>query len=124
MKKPHDNWDDEPSDSPHRLDYQGRDSYYDVDSASPASQFGHGFLLSMCACLIDFLLIGPMRLINIAAVIIVLTLVAVIAVCITMHVRLGWRSFLPGVLLGFGITCLVPYATVWVICGMGRPLIH
>jgi len=92
------------------------------DLAPPHSQFGHGFLLAMTVCFVDFLLIGMVHLEG--RIVIFLSCVLMIGVSIAVQVRLGWRSFIPGVLLGIGLTCLVPYATMWVICGMGRPLIH
>jgi len=37
-----------------------------------------------------------------------------------LRLRFRWRGFLPGVLVGFGLTCLVPIGIVAVICGMHR----
>ncbi len=33
------------------------------------------------------------------------------------HTRHGWRGFVPGLLLGFLLTCLVPVGIVAVVCG-------
>jgi hypothetical protein len=34
-----------------------------------------------------------------------------------LRLRFKWRGFIPGLLLGFGLTCLVPIGIVFVICG-------
>jgi hypothetical protein len=34
--------------------------------------------------------------------------------------RAGWTTFFPGILLGFGITCILPVGIIAVICGLGR----
>jgi hypothetical protein len=41
----------------------------------------------------------------------------VIAACIWTRVKFGWRGFVPGVLIGLGLTCLVPIGIIAVICG-------
>ena len=33
------------------------------------------------------------------------------------RVHLRWKGFLPGLLIGFGLTCLVPIGIVAVVCG-------
>jgi len=35
-----------------------------------------------------------------------------------LHLR-GWRGFVPGLLIGFAITCLLPFGIAAVICGSG-----
>jgi hypothetical protein len=47
-------------------------------------------------------------------------LVLVFAFSIWVRVKYKWRGFIPGVLLGFGLTCLVPIGLVFVICGNGK----
>ncbi len=40
----------------------------------------------------------------------------VIGVCVWVHIKLRWRSFIPGMLVGFALTCLVPIGIVAVVC--------
>lgn len=49
-----------------------------------------------------------------------LPLVGALAFGVYLRVRHGWRGFLPGMLLGFGLTCLVPVGIVAVVCGAFR----
>ena len=48
-----------------------------------------------------------------------LTVALLLAILLGSYVRfrLGWRGFIPGMLLGFGLTCLVPVGIVAVVCG-------
>jgi hypothetical protein len=41
----------------------------------------------------------------------------VIALAVWVRLRFEWRGFIPGLLIGFGITCLLPVGIVAVICG-------
>jgi len=41
-------------------------------------------------------------------------------VAVWLRLRFRWRGFLPGLLIGFGLTCLVPVGIVAVICGMHK----
>jgi hypothetical protein len=47
-------------------------------------------------------------------------LVGVGALTIWLRLRFRWRGFLPGLLLGFGLSCLVPVGIILIICGVGR----
>lgn len=48
-------------------------------------------------------------------------LVGVGTLAIWLRLRFRWRGFLPGLLIGFGLTCLVPVGLLLIICGgMGR----
>jgi hypothetical protein len=50
-------------------------------------------------------------------------LVAAVWVGVWVRARFGWRGFIPGMLLGVGLTCLVPVGIVAVVCGpWGRHL--
>jgi hypothetical protein len=49
--------------------------------------------------------------------IVVTAVLAVIAFSLWMHLKLGWRLFAPGVLLGFGLTCLLPLGIAAALCG-------
>ena len=44
-------------------------------------------------------------------------LAAPASLCVWTRVRLGWRGFLPGLLIGFRLTCLVPVGIVAALCG-------
>ena len=48
-------------------------------------------------------------------------LVAVGSLAIWLRLRFRWRGFLPGLLIGFGLTCLVPIGILLVICGPRGP---
>jgi hypothetical protein len=48
---------------------------------------------------------------------IVAMLAALLGLSMWMGLKLGWRGFMPGVLLGLGLTCLVPVGIVAVVCG-------
>ena len=37
-----------------------------------------------------------------------------------IHSSYGWKGFIPGVLIGFGLACMIPYALLYAICGPGR----
>jgi hypothetical protein len=50
---------------------------------------------------------------------IAVALVGVGALAIWLRLRFRWRGFLPGLLIGFGLTCLVPVGILLVICGTG-----
>lgn len=47
-------------------------------------------------------------------------LVCLGGITIWLRLRFRWRGFLPGLLIGFALTCLVPAGIVAVICGMGK----
>ena len=47
-------------------------------------------------------------------------LVCIGGITLWLRLRFRWRGFLPGLLIGFGLTCLVPVGIVAVICGMGK----
>ena len=44
-------------------------------------------------------------------------LVGLVWLCAWVRLRRRWRAFIPGVLIGFGLTCLVPVGIVAVVCG-------
>lgn len=46
-------------------------------------------------------------------------LVGIGGLAIWLRVRFRWRGFLPGLLIGFGLSCLLPIGIVAVICGFG-----
>jgi hypothetical protein len=48
---------------------------------------------------------------------IALGVIAVIIMCALVRGKLGWRGFIPGVLLGFGVTCLLPLGLAVILCG-------
>ncbi len=54
---------------------------------------------------------------NAAFITVGIYLAIVLGVCAWTSTKLRWRSFIPGVLLGAGLTCLVPVGIVAVICG-------
>jgi hypothetical protein len=39
------------------------------------------------------------------------------ALAIWLRIRFRWLGFLPGLLIGFGLTCLVPVGILLIICG-------
>jgi hypothetical protein len=43
-------------------------------------------------------------------------LIGIGALAIWLRLRYRWRGFLPGILIGFGLTCLLPIGIVWAIC--------
>jgi hypothetical protein len=47
-------------------------------------------------------------------------LIATGTLAIWLRVRFRWRGFLPGLLLGLGLSCLVPIGIVLIICGAHR----
>jgi hypothetical protein len=47
-------------------------------------------------------------------------LVGLIFSAIALRRRAGWTTFVPGILLGFAITCIIPVGIAAVICGLGR----
>jgi hypothetical protein len=46
-------------------------------------------------------------------------LIVLVPCCVYFAGRLGWRGFVPGVLIGAALTCLVPVGIVAVMCGTG-----
>jgi hypothetical protein len=54
---------------------------------------------------------------NAAFCAIAVALVGVGALAIWLRLRFRWRGFLPGLLIGFGLTCLVPVGILLMICG-------
>ena len=56
---------------------------------------------------------------NAAYLIVGLALGLVIFLCIYFRAALGWTGFIPGVLLGLCLGCLLPVGLVAVICGRG-----
>ena len=46
-------------------------------------------------------------------------LAALLVLACVVRVRHGWRGFLPGLLLGLLLTCLVPWGIAAVVCGPG-----
>ena len=43
----------------------------------------------------------------------------VITLCVLVRTKYRWRGFLPGVLIGVGVGCLIPVGIVAVICAKG-----
>ncbi len=53
-----------------------------------------------------------------AAVLLVisLALAGIIALCVVMRQKYQWRGFIPGVLLGVGLNCLLPLGILAILC--------
>lgn len=50
-------------------------------------------------------------------------LIAAVWMGVWVRARFGWRGFIPGMLIGVGLTCLVPIGFVAIVCGpWGRHL--
>jgi hypothetical protein len=46
-----------------------------------------------------------------------LALGLLLTLCVYIRMQYKWRGFIPGVLLGFGVTCLLPLGLLAILCG-------
>ncbi len=53
----------------------------------------------------------------ISSIVAILALGGFVALCVYVYRVYHWRAFVPGALLGFGVTCLLPVGIIVVLCG-------
>jgi hypothetical protein len=46
-----------------------------------------------------------------------LALGLILTLCVYIRTQYKWRGFIPGVLLGSGVTCLLPLGLLAILCG-------
>jgi hypothetical protein len=102
------------------LDY-GHGGYGDKPRGPVSGQVTMGFSLWIFAVLLFGTLIRGSTFQDYAKQIAALELSAVAGLSLWLRIKYGWRGFIPGVLLGFGLTCLVPIGIVAVVCGGWKP---
>ena len=113
-----------PSDPPAPLDYRGRPDPAAGPSTPVAVQAlaGFGTWLLGAAGVVGIIAAAaksggasPDLLVPLLSI----GLFAAVGIGSWARATLGWRGFIPGMLLGFGLTCLVPIGIVAVVCGGG-----
>jgi hypothetical protein len=113
--------DQKPEQSPLKLDYGLAKYPKNPASRSYLGDFTAGFFFWVAAA---FCTGGLMFILNpivpyqiLVTTVPALGVVAVIGVSFYSHSKLGKRGFIPGVLIGLGLTCLVPVGILAVVCG-------
>jgi len=114
LKKPQDQ-------SPIPLDY-GQSRYPDATPkpSTLAQAFaGFFFWIAAAAVAVGFLISTNSNAITdwVGRLSIGLELAVIVGLAAWVRIKLQWQGFIPGILLGFGLTCLVPIGIITVICG-------
>jgi len=104
------------------LEYQGRVVDPARSAVTVGSQMAIGFfvwVMAVALCVWLFQSRQGVRSGNAeGAWVVIATILAVLGgMALWLRMRLRWRGFIPGLLLGLGITCLLPVGIIFVICG-------
>lgn len=115
---------DEPTTNPPPLDYRSPPTTADRWTGPASGQVLLGFLAWLATVAGTCGFAGMAKGANLtgtpAAVVLSLPVIGMLAFGVWLRVHRGWRGFLPGLLLGFGLTCLVPVGVAAVVCGAFR----
>ena len=109
-------------DGPRPLDYRRPVAGSDRPATPAVVQFlaGVGLWILVLAAAVGVLRAAGGRSSDVLIPVVAVTLGGSIALGKVVRWRYNWRGFLPGVLVGVGLTCLVPVGIVVVLCGPWR----
>ena len=117
MDDPQQPTESKPPPVPVPLDYRRPDSSRTEPRTHIVAQLAMGFGFWLAALGVFFASVRLLNDFGIAmAFIAPVELAAVLAFSIWLRTNYRWRGFIPGVLIGLGLTCLVPIGIVAVAC--------
>jgi hypothetical protein len=108
---------------PHWLEYRSpRQERQDSPEPSMGSQIGMGFVAWLGTVTIPFIILFYIGMAGLGGRIFIYSVMMValgglITLCVHVRIRYHWRGFIPGVLLGMGLTCLLPLGILTILCG-------
>jgi hypothetical protein len=104
---------DENDSQPPILDYAGR-LYGSSDRPTTGTQIMAGIL---CSLLSDFVFIASVATLNSLWIGVPVLAASLILSTVLVGRSVGLRGFIPGIVIGFSLTCLVPLGISEVFCG-------
>jgi len=108
---------------PHRLEYRSpREERRGRPEPSMGAQVGMGFVawlgtVTVLAVLMWAVSTSGVRSLTTIYFLLALAVGVIITLCVHVRTQYRWRGFIPGVLLGFGVTCLLPLGILTILCG-------